>query len=232
MLVGTTTPLCCVCYSTLGSQGGPATLPCGHSACVACLSLVLRDGSSSGGGGSAPSSAAAATASFARGSPPSSAPCPLCRAPFSAVPPPNHELRELVGLAAALAAPRCLDDDGDGGDRGDSSDSGGSGEENSERWTDVSRPGQILGRRRSREKKENDNDDGEDEDEKSSSSSSPLALAAFPLPRQQQNLSPSSPPLHRVTVGAVRAGEVLAKSSPSRRDSSTSESVSFFFVCF
>ena len=30
-LVGTTTPLCCVCFETLGAKGGPATLPCGES---------------------------------------------------------------------------------------------------------------------------------------------------------------------------------------------------------
>ena len=29
-LVGTTTPLCCVCFETLGAKGGPATLPCGE----------------------------------------------------------------------------------------------------------------------------------------------------------------------------------------------------------
>jgi len=28
-LVGTTTPLCCVCFETLGAKGGPCTLPCG-----------------------------------------------------------------------------------------------------------------------------------------------------------------------------------------------------------
>jgi hypothetical protein len=30
-------PVCCICLDAVGARGGPATLPCGHSACVDCL---------------------------------------------------------------------------------------------------------------------------------------------------------------------------------------------------
>ena len=185
-----------------------------NQGCVACLSLIFRDGQQQG-----------------------SALCPLCRAPFSRVPAPNHELRELVSLAAALAphhhggSSSCSSSDdgggGGGGGEGDESEEGGGGErggaQHDDEWTDVARPGQILRRRRRnrrQRKEQGDEDEGGEGARERHDASLPLALAAFPLPsaaaasghhRRPPSSSPSasssSPlPPHRVTVGAVRAG--------------------------
>ena len=203
----------------------------GHNGCVACLSLIFRESSNNGQqqhrGPSSSSSSSSAPPPL----------CPLCRAPFSRVPAPNHELRELVDLAEALAPHRGCggsssdDEDEEEGDGGEGGGGGGGGGEGGgggkgtgkggrskvDEWTDVARPGQIFMRRRRTKKErqgggESDDDDDEEEEEtggkaSSSSSSSPLALAAFPLPSRSSR-SPSSAvvPLHRVTVGAVRAG--------------------------
>ena len=64
-----------------GKYGGPATLPCGHNGCLACLRSV-------------------------QATRPSEPLCPLCRAPFPAQLPLaiNTELRDLVTLAIALTS--------------------------------------------------------------------------------------------------------------------------------
>jgi hypothetical protein len=166
-----------------------------NQGCVACLSLIFRDGQQQG-----------------------AALCPLCRAPFSRVPAPNHELRELVSLAAALAPHRgggSSSDDGEGWEEGGGG--GGGGGATSDDWTDVARPGQILMRRkrsnRRQKSKGSSDEDEEGEEEGGGEGRSPLlALAAFPLP-SASSASPSRAsslrlplPLHRVTVGTVRAG--------------------------
>ncbi|KAK9918108.1 hypothetical protein WJX75_001366 [Coccomyxa subellipsoidea] len=73
---GQATPLCSICWETLGKYGGPVTLPCGHNGCLHCMAQLQR----------------------------AKAECPLCRAAFPAETPlvVNHELRDLIALAAAL----------------------------------------------------------------------------------------------------------------------------------
>ncbi|KAK9805137.1 hypothetical protein WJX72_001461 [[Myrmecia] bisecta] len=73
---GNATPSCSICCETLGKYGGPVTIQCGHNFCLQCISSVQHR----------------------------KAECPLCRAPFAARQPlvVNHELRDLVTLAAAL----------------------------------------------------------------------------------------------------------------------------------
>ncbi|CAL8465716.1 g5252 [Coccomyxa elongata] len=73
---GQATPLCSICWETLGKYGGPVTLPCGHNGCLHCMAQLQR----------------------------AKAECPLCRAAFPSGTPlvVNHELRDLIALAAAL----------------------------------------------------------------------------------------------------------------------------------
>ncbi|BDA51595.1 probable SH3 domain-containing YSC84-like protein 1 at C-terminar half [Coccomyxa sp. Obi] len=73
---GQATPLCSICWETLGKYGGPVTLPCGHNGCLHCMAQLQR----------------------------AKAECPLCRAAFPSGTPlvVNHELRDLVALATAL----------------------------------------------------------------------------------------------------------------------------------
>eukprot|EP00887_Chlorella_sp_A99_P007669 scaffold20.g7669.t1 len=80
-MAGPSLPTCSVCTELLGLYGGPVTLHCGHNGCLQCLRNVqaMR---------------------------PNQPTCPLCRAPFDAAAPlaVNHELADLVRLAAALGS--------------------------------------------------------------------------------------------------------------------------------
>ncbi|EFN54864.1 hypothetical protein CHLNCDRAFT_35844 [Chlorella variabilis] len=77
-------PSCALCTETLGTYGGPTTLPCGHNLCVHCTAYLQQR----------------------------QAQCPLCRAEFPQDMPlaVNCELRELMRMAQALTATPVEDD--------------------------------------------------------------------------------------------------------------------------